>query len=111
VLGVALLTVLMPRLSRSAARRDLFALVNDLSLGTRLTVVALVPVSALMAVTAYPLARVFFAHGVATASAAAEVGKALTAALIGLVPFAVTMLQIRVFCAVRDARTPTIIHL
>jgi len=110
VLGVALLTVLMPRLSRAAARRDLRALVRDLSLGTRLTVVALVPVSALMYVTAYPVARVFFAHGVATADNAAEVGKALAAMLIGLVPFAVTMLQIRVFYAVKDARTPTVIN-
>jgi len=110
VLGVALLTVLMPRLSRSAARRDLRALVADLSLGTRLTVVALVPVSALMYVNAFPIARVFFAHGVATASAAAEVGKALAASLIGLVPFAVTMLQIRVFYAVKDAKTPTVIN-
>jgi putative peptidoglycan lipid II flippase len=110
VVGVALLTVLMPRLSRSAARRDLRALVRDLSLGTRLTVVALVPVSALLYVAAFPMARVFFAHGVATASAAAEVGKALAAMLIGLVPFAVTMLQIRVFYAVKDAKTPTVIN-
>jgi putative peptidoglycan lipid II flippase len=111
VLGVALLTVLMPRLSRSAVRRDLRSLVSDLSLGTRLTVVALVPVSALMYVTAFPVARVFFAHGASNASSAAEVGKALAASLIGLVPFAVTMLQIRVFYAVRDAKTPTIINL
>jgi putative peptidoglycan lipid II flippase len=110
VLGVALLTVLMPRLSRSAARRDLRTLVADVSLGTRLTVVALVPVSALMYVAAFPIARVFFAHGVATEAAAAEVGKALAASLIGLVPFAVTMLQIRVFYAVKDAKTPTVIN-
>jgi putative peptidoglycan lipid II flippase len=111
VLGVALLTVLMPRLSRSAVRRDLRALVGDLSLGTRLTVVALVPVSALMYVTAFPVARVFFAHGASNTQSAAEVGKALAASLIGLVPFAVTMLQIRVFYAVRDAKTPTVINL
>jgi putative peptidoglycan lipid II flippase len=110
VLGVALLTVLMPRLSRSAVRRDLRSLVSDLSLGTRLTVVALVPVAALMFVTAFPVARVFFAHGASSDSAAAEVGKALAASLIGLVPFAVTMLQIRVFYAVRDAKTPTVIN-
>src|SRR5262249_33053377 len=109
-LGVAPLPGVRPRRARSAARRDLHALVGDLSLGTRLTVVALVPVSALMYVAAYPLARVFFAHGVATASAAAEVGKALAASLVGLVPFAVTMLQIRVFYAVKDARTPTVIN-
>lgn len=111
VLGVALLTALMPRLSRSAARRDLRSLVADLSLGTRLTVVALVPVSGLMYMLAFPLARVFFAHGATSVSDAAEVGKALAASMIGLVPFAVTMLQIRVFYAVKDAKTPTIVNI
>jgi putative peptidoglycan lipid II flippase len=111
VLGVALLTALMPRLSRAAARRDLRALVSDLSLGTRLTVVALVPVSGLMYMLAFPLARVFFAHGATSPSAAAEVGKALAASMIGLVPFAVTMLQLRVFYAVKDAKTPTMVNI
>jgi len=111
VLGVALLTALMPRLSRAAARRDLRSLVNDVSLGTRLTVVALMPISGLMYMLAFPLARVFFAHGATTVDAAAEVGKALAASSVGLVPFAVTMLQIRVFYAVKDARTPTMVNI
>lgn len=111
VLGVALLTALMPRLSRAAARRDLRALVADLSLGTRLTVVALVPIAGLMYMLAFPLSRVFFAHGATSPSDAAEVGKALAASMIGLVPFAVTMLQIRVFYAVKDAKTPTMVNI
>ena len=35
----------------------------------------------------------------------------LAVAAFGLVPFAVTMLQLRVFYAVKDARTPTMINL
>ena len=46
ILGVSLLTALMPRLSRSAARGDYAGVLADLSLGARLSALALLPVSA-----------------------------------------------------------------
>ena len=46
ILVVSLLTAIMPRLSRAAVRGDNAAVVADLSLGARLSAVALVPITA-----------------------------------------------------------------
>ena len=48
VLGVSLLTALMPRMSRAAAEGRTADVVADLPLGTRLSAVVLLPVSALL---------------------------------------------------------------
>ena len=50
VLGVSLLTALMPRMSRAAADGRLRAVVDDLALGSRLSAVFLVPLSVLLTV-------------------------------------------------------------
>ena len=50
ILGVSLLTALMPRMSRAAARGETSRVLDDLRLGTRLSAVALVPVSAALIV-------------------------------------------------------------
>ena len=44
VLGVTVLTAIMPRLSRNAAADDTPAVVDDLSVATRLTMITLVPI-------------------------------------------------------------------
>ena len=43
IIGVTVLTVVMPRLSRNAAANDIPAVLADLSLATRLTMVTLIP--------------------------------------------------------------------
>jgi putative peptidoglycan lipid II flippase len=111
VLGVSLLTALMPRMSRAAARGDRARVVADLSLGSRLSALALVPVTAAFIVLGPAIGTVVYAHGHTTADAARQVGVVLAASAFGLVPFAITMLQLRVFYAVQDARTPTLINI
>ena len=110
ILGVSLLTALMPRMSRAAARGDVDSVLADLRLGTRLSAVALVPVSAGLIVLGPSLTSVIFL-GHARLSEARLVGIALAAGAFGLLPFALVMLQQRVFYAMRDARTPTFINL
>ena len=110
ILGVSLLTALMPRMSRASARGDRAGVISDLSLGSRLTAVALVPVTAAFVVLGPAIGTVVYAHGQSTADAARQVGVVLAASAFGLVPFAVTMLQLRVFYATKDARTPTLIN-
>ncbi len=110
ILGVSLLTALMPRMSRAAARGEISEVLADLRLGTRLSAVALVPISAGLIVLGPEFTSVIF-EGNATLSEARLVGTALAAGAFGLLPFAVVMLQQRVFYAMRDARTPTIINL
>ena len=111
VLGVSLLTALMPRISRSAANGQTRAFVDDVALGTRMSAVLLTPVSALLVLAGGPLGIAFFSLGASDVSAADRLGLALGAAAAGVVPFAITMLQLRAFYAMHDARTPTWINL
>ena len=110
VLGVSLLTALMPRMSRSAARGDTAAVVADLSLGARLSAVALIPVTAAFIVLGPSLTTALFI-GRMTVDEARLVGTTLAWAAFGLLPFAFVMLQLRVFYAMRDARTPTLVNI
>ncbi|HST49484.1 murein biosynthesis integral membrane protein MurJ, partial [Jatrophihabitans sp.] len=109
VLGVSLLTALMPRMSRSAARGDTAAVLDDLQLGSRLSAVALVPISAGLMVFGPLFTSVILLNRFSQSNARLT-GVALAAGAFGLLPFAVVMLQQRVFYAMRDARTPTFIN-
>ncbi|MCZ2823002.1 MULTISPECIES: murein biosynthesis integral membrane protein MurJ [unclassified Modestobacter] len=110
IIGVALLTALLPRMSRAAARHDMDGVVADLSLGTRLSATGLLPVTALLVVLGPAVGIVAFARGNADVTDARQVGVALAVGAFGLLPMAVTLLQLRVFYAMKDARTPTLIQ-
>ena len=111
IIGVALLTALLPRMSRAAARHDAPAVIEDLSLGTRLSALGLLPVTALLTVLGPPIGVLAFARGETTAEQAEGIGTALAVGAFGLLPMAVTLLQLRVFYAMKDARTPTLIQI
>ncbi|WP_347058692.1 murein biosynthesis integral membrane protein MurJ [Blastococcus sp. HT6-30] len=110
IIGVALLTALVPRMSRAAARRDVPGVVEDLSLGTRLSALGLLPVTAVLTVLGPPLGVLAFARGNTSVDEAQAIGAALAVGAFGLLPMAVTLLQLRVFYAMKDARTPTLIQ-
>jgi putative peptidoglycan lipid II flippase len=110
IIGVALLTALVPRMSRAAARSDVDGVVRDLSLGTRLSALGLLPVTAALTVLGPSLATVAFARGQTGVAEAQAIGEALAIGAFGLLPMAVTLLQLRVFYATKDARTPTLIQ-
>lgn len=109
IVGVSLLTALMPRMSRAAARGEISEVLDDLRLGTRLSAVALVPVSAGLIVLGPAFTSVILLGRFGEANARLT-GIALAAGAFGLLPFALVMLQQRVFYAMRDARTPTAIN-
>ena len=110
IIGVALLTALVPRMSRAAARSDVPGVIEDLSLGTRLSAVGLLPVTAVLTVLGPALGVLAFARGNTSVDEAQAIGAALAAGAFGLLPMAVTLLQLRVFYAMKDARTPTLIQ-
>ena len=111
VLGVSLLTALMPRMSRAAARGDNARVVTDLSLGARLSTVGLMPMAALLTVFGTELGVALFSLGAGSGTGASRLGATVAASAFGLLPYAVTMLQMRVFYAMTDSRTPTLIQL
>ncbi len=110
ILVVSLLTALMPRLSRHAARGETTAVVDDMGLGARLSALALLPITAGFIALGPAFTTVLFAHGRTTLSDARLMGTSLAVSAFGLLPFALVMLQLRVFYAMRDARTPTLIN-
>ena len=71
VLGVSLLTALMPRMSRSAAEGRTADVIDDLALGTRLSAVVLLPVSALLTVFGTAVGVALFSLGAGSAGGGA----------------------------------------
>ncbi|GAA2016673.1 murein biosynthesis integral membrane protein MurJ [Nakamurella flavida] len=110
IIGVSILTAIMPRMSRHAAAGQLDAVKSDASLATRLSIVALTPVAAGMAVLATAIAIITTKYGAVNLDSAILIGSTLAALALGLVPLAVTLVQMRVFYAMKDARTPTLIN-
>jgi putative peptidoglycan lipid II flippase len=98
-------------MSRAASRHDVPGVAQDLALGTRLSALGLLPITAALMVLGPALGTLAFAHGHTTAGQAAGMGSALAFGAFGLLPMAVTLLQLRVFYAMKDARTPTLIQI
>ena len=111
VLGVSLLTALMPRMSRAAAAGRFGDVISDVSLGSRLCAVFLIPVSAVFTAFGPELGVALFGLREANLDGARMLGAALAVSAFGLAPFAVTLLQMRVFYAMTDSRTPTAVQL
>ncbi|HEX2290902.1 MAG TPA: murein biosynthesis integral membrane protein MurJ, partial [Pseudonocardiaceae bacterium] len=109
VLGYSLLTAIMPRMSRAAADADWRGVVKDLSLGSRYLTVLMLPITVIFTLAGQQIGIALFSLGKA-GSDAERLGAALAVSAFGLLPFAVTMLQLRVFYAMADARTPTMIN-
>jgi putative peptidoglycan lipid II flippase len=99
----------MPRLSRAAADGDTGKLIDDLSLGSRLSTVMLVPISAVLTIAGSAIGIALFSPGNAGVANAERLGTALAFSAFGILPYALVMLQLRVFYAMKDARTPTLI--
>ncbi|QRY62308.1 murein biosynthesis integral membrane protein MurJ [Gordonia sp. PDNC005] len=107
VLGVTILTAIMPRLSRNAAADDTNAVVDDMSLATRLTMISLVPVVAFMTFFGPAIGIAVFNFGNFEQDTASQLGSVLAWGAFTLIPYAMTLVQLRVFYAREDAWTPT----
>ncbi len=110
ILAASVLTVLMPRISRAAAFGDHAAVTADLARGARYLSVALIPVTMAMSLLGPGFAALVFT-GRVDADAARLIGTAVACSAFGLAPFALVMLQMRVFYAYNDTRTPTVINI
>ncbi|SDC80543.1 putative peptidoglycan lipid II flippase [Actinokineospora iranica] len=109
VIGVSLLTAIMPRMSKAAADGDNKGLIDNLSTGSRLTAVMLVPISAVLTIAGPAIGLALFNAGETGPAEAQRLGTALAFSAFGLLPYALVMLQLRVFYAMKDSRTPTLI--
>jgi len=116
VIVVSYLTAVMPSLSAAAAGRDLFNVRRHYAEMCRVAIVTLLPIAGFLIVLGRDIGvMVFggaaFGRSAATYTGGTQVGWALATSAWGLVPFALVMIQLRVFYALHDLRTPVLINI
>ena len=109
IIGVSVITALLPRMSAHAAERRFPLVRDDFSTGVRLSSVVVVPAALLLLVLGVPLAEFLIAHGSTTVAEARYIGEVFAVFSLGLVPYMVFQLLLRVFYALHDSRTPMFI--
>jgi len=109
IIGVSVTTALLPRMSRHAAEGRHWLVRDDFSASIRLSSVVLVPAALLLALLGPPLCELLFSYGSASVADARYIGEAFAAFSLGLLPFVIFQLLLRVFYALHDSRTPAII--
>lgn len=111
IVAVSIITALLPRMSRAAVDGRLPDVARDLSLGTRLSSVILLPVSAAFIALGPAIGVLLYSYGRSSTEGGRDIGLALAAGALGLLPFAVSQMQIFAFYALRDTRTPALVNL
>ena len=109
MIGVTVLTVVMPRLSRNAAAEDTEAVLADFSLATRLTMITLIPFVAFMTVAGPAIGSALFAYGKFGEVDANYLGISIALSSFTLIPYALVLLELRVFYAREQPWIPILI--
>lgn len=109
IIGVSVITALLPRMSRHAAAHKYWLLREDFSHSIRLSSALLVPAALVLAVLATPLCELIFSYGHSSVAQATYIGEAFAIFSLGLLPFVVFQLMLRVFYAMNNSRTPAIV--
>ncbi len=112
IVGISVITALLPRMSEHASARRYSLVRDDFSIGVRLASVIVVPAAIYLALLGGPLAEFLFAHGSANnAQDARYIGEVFGLFSLGLLPYMVTQLQLRVFYSFQDSRTAAFVGL
>lgn len=109
IVGMSVITAVLPRMSAHAAEGSNRLVSRDYSAAIRLSSVIVVPMSLIMAMLGPPLAEAVFGHGSTSAASARYLGVVFAVFALGLLPYTAFNLQMRVFYAMRDNRTPALI--
>jgi murein biosynthesis integral membrane protein MurJ len=109
IVGMSVITAMLPRMSAHAAEGANELVTNDYSAATRLASVIIVPSALILAVLGPALAQGVFGHGSTSAASARYLGLVFAVFSLGLLPYTIFNLQMRVFYAMHDNRTPALI--
>ncbi len=109
VIGVTLLTAVMPRLSRNAAEGDDKAVVRDLTVASKLTMLAMVPIIVFFTCFGTLVSAALFAYKEFSLDDANVLGWTISFSAFTLIPYALVLLHLRVFYAREEVWTPTFI--
>jgi putative peptidoglycan lipid II flippase len=111
IIGVSVITALLPRMSEHADVRRYSLVRNDFSTGVRLSSVIVVPSAIFLGVLGAPIAEFIFSYGSTHATSAKYIGEVFGIFSLGLVPYMLTQLQLRVFYSFHDSRTAAFVGL
>jgi putative peptidoglycan lipid II flippase len=109
IVGISVISALLPRMSGHANDRRYSLVREDFSKGVRLASVIVVPAAVFLAVLGAPLCEFLFGHGHTSWQDARYIGEVFGAFCLGLLPFMLTQLQLRVFYSFHESRTPAVI--
>jgi len=104
--GVALGTVALPAMARSAARSDMEGFHGSLAESLRLLFLFCLPAALGLALLAEPIIAVIYQHGRFTAADTHAAAQALTGYAVGLAGYAAIKILGPAFYALNDTRTP-----
>jgi len=106
IVGISVITALLPRMSAHASEKNYPLLRSDFSSGVRLSSVIVVPAALILAVLGPPFAEALFGYGSTSVAQAHYIGVVFGIFSLGLVPYMMFQLMLRVFYAMHDSRTP-----
>ena len=109
IVGISVITAMLPRMSAHAAERRYGLVSSDFSTAARLASVIVVPAALVLAVLGAPLAIALFGYGSTSPADARYLGEVFAVFSLGLLPYMLFQLLLRVFYALHDSKTPAII--
>jgi len=111
IVAISVITALLPRMSANAAERKFDLVRSDFSAGVRLGSVIVAPAALVLSVLGPALGVVLLSWGDNSARSAAYQGLVFSVFSLGLMPYMLFQLLLRVFYALHDSRTPALIGL
>ena len=112
IIGISVITALLPRMSEHASARRYSLVRDDFSIGVRLASVLVVPAAIYLGVLGGPLAEFLIGWFHSTGPYHARyIGEVFGLFSLGLVPYMLTQLQLRVFYSFQDSRTAALVGL
>jgi putative peptidoglycan lipid II flippase len=111
IIGVSVMTALLPKMSSAAAEGRFAEVSADLSRGIRLTTAALAPIAVVYGVLGAPIAVTLFQGGAFTNDAALATGKVLVVAAFAVLPLSVSYLCTYAFYSLQGNKTVALINL
>ena len=109
IVAISVITALLPRMSGHAADHRFDLVQADFSTGVRLGSVVVVPAALVLAALGPPLAEVLLGWGNTSDASARYLGLVFSIFSLGLVPYMLFQLLLRVFYALHDSKTPALI--
>ena len=111
IIGVSVMTALLPKMSAAAAEGRYADVSADLSRGIRLTTTALAPIAVAYGVLGVPIAVTLFQGGAFTYRDAFATGTVLVVAAFAVIPLSVSYLCTYAFYALQGNKTVALINI